>query len=288
MPMRPARWWPWRWCCALAIVVAAGCGGGTTAATDGGADAQGDAGADDAPGRSVIEIFVEGDATAKTFTDGYSGQTPRDFFLGLQRFELLRAIDDPAPVKVFDLSPGYTEVDMSTKTLVGVGRTPDIPAGTYTHGRVLLTMARFTVDATAHSGAAQLAGTMTVLDAISATTIDGTPFTKGQGQLHFVSGSFTNTQAYTLPPLPGTAGGTIVDDGPRTWMVFPFPLPMAIDPTDSTTHQAAIIYETYESFRWEEKPLTGYATGAWDVNANLVDTEAVKNFGATGYRVETL
>jgi hypothetical protein len=286
MPMRPV-WW-WSWCCALAIGAAAGCGGSTSSAADGGADALAqDAGAD-APGRSVIEIYVEGDPTAKTFTDGYSGQTPRDFFMGLQRFELLRSIDDPAPVKVFDLAPGYMEVDMSTKSLVGVGRTPDIPAGTYTHGRVLLTMARFTVDATAHSGAAQFAGTMTVLDAISETTIDGTPFTKGKCELTFTAGSFTNTQSYTLPPLPGTAGGTLVDDGPRTWMVFPFPTPMAIDPTDTTTHQATVIYETFESFRWEEKPASGYLDGAWDVNANLVDSEVVKNFGATGYRVETL
>jgi hypothetical protein len=287
MTMRPAGWWSW--CGALAIVAAAGCGGSSTSAADGGTDAlaQDDAGGD-APGRSVIEIYVEGDPTAKTFTDGYSGQTPRDFFMGLQRFELLRSINDSAPVKVFDLAPGYVEVDMSTKSLVGVGRTPDIPAGTYTHGRVLLSMARFKVDATAHSGGTQFAGTMTVLDAISETTIDGTPFTKGRCELTFTAGSFTNTQDYTLPPLLGTAGGTIVDDGPRTWMVFPFPSSMVIDPTDTTTHQATVSYETYESFRWEEKQASGYLDGAWDVNANLVDTEVVKNFGATGYRVETL
>jgi hypothetical protein len=290
MPTPRARRWPTTWCCALAFFGAAGCGGSTTSAADGGLDAttQHDAGADDAPGRAVIEIYVEGDATPKSYADGYSGQTPRDLYLGLQRFELLRSLGDSLPVKVFDVSPSYLEVEMSAKSLVGVGRTPDIPAGTYTHGRVLLTMARSTVDVTAHTGALSLAGTMTILDAISDATIDGTPYAKGQCQLTFVSGGVTNTQASTLPPLPSTAGGTIVDEGPRTWMVFPFPTPLAIDPTDSTTHQATITYEIFESFRWEEKQLTDYTNSVWDVSANIIDSEVVKNFGATGYRIETL
>jgi hypothetical protein len=287
MPMARARWWA-AWCGALALV-AAGCGGSSSAPADAGGDAVApdDVATGDAPGRAVIEIYIEGDPSTKTFTDGFSGQTPRDYFMGLQRFELLRAADDPAPVTVVDVSPGFTEVDMSQKTLVGVGRTGQIPAGTYSHGRALLAMARFTVDATAHSGSASLAGTMTILDAISDVTIDGTPFTKGQCQLHFVSQSFSNTQAYALPPLPGTAGGTIVDDGPRTFMLFPFPLPLAIDPADTATHKATVTFETFESFRWEEKQLGGYADGVWDVAMNVADAEAVKNFGATGYGLAT-
>jgi hypothetical protein len=285
MTMRPTRLTSW--CCALVLVVAAGCGGGSSTAVDGGGDAPAQDGGGDAPGRSVIEIYVEGDPAPKTFTDGYGGQTPRDFFMGLQRFDLLRAVDDPDPVTVFDHSPGYVEVDMSTRSLVGVGRTPQVPAGTYTHGRVLLAMARFVVDATAHSGGAQLAGTMSIVDAISATTIDSRPFTKGQCELEFKAGSITNTMSYPLPPLPGTAGGTIVDDGDRTWMRFPFPTPIVIDPTDTATHQATIVYETFESFRWEEEQLAGYVDGAWDVNAIVADSEAVRNFGATGYRVDT-
>ena len=290
MPMRPAAWCRGVWGCALAVAVATGCGGSATSAPDGGDDAaaQDGAVAEDAAGRAVIEIYVEGDPTAKTFTDGYSGQTPRDYVMGLQRFDLLRSSNDPTPVTVFDYGPGYTEVDMSTKTLVGVGRTPDIPAGSYSHARVLLAMARFTVNASAHSGSLGLPGAITATSALSDTIIDGTPFTKGQCQFEFVSGSITNTLGGALPPLPATAGGTIVDDGQRTWMVFPFAAPLAVDPGDAATHQATITYETFESFRWEEQALTGYTTGVWDVNADFVSSEVVKNFGATGYRVETL
>jgi hypothetical protein len=289
MPVARARWWA-GWCGAVALAAAVGCGGSSsTPATDGGADAlaQDDAPTGDAPGRAIIEIYIEGDPSPKTFTDGYSGQTPRDFFMGLQRFELLRAADDADPVTVLDLTPGYIEVDMSQKTLVGAGHTGEIPAGTYSHGRALLVMARFTVDATAHSGTASLAGTMTILDAISDVTIDGTAWTKGQCQLKFESGSFSNTQSYPLPALQGTAGGTVVDDGPRTFMLFPFPLPMQIDPSDTATHKATVTFETYESFRWEEQQLSGYTDGAWDIAMTVADAEVVKAFGATGYRLAT-
>jgi hypothetical protein len=279
-----------RWFAAALALVAAGCGGSSSAPADGGADTARpeDAGADDAPGREVIEIYIEGDPiTPKTYTDGYSGQTPRDFTMGLQRLELLRAADDPDPVTVFDLPSGYTEVDMSQKTLLGVGRTGEIPAGSYSHVRALLIMARFTVDATAHSGSASLAGAVTVLDAISDATIDGTPLTKGQCRLHFESPSYSTTLTYTLPPLATATGGTLVDDGPRTWLLFPFPLPIDIDPADTATHQATVTFETYESFRWEEKALSGYTTGVWDVAMATTDAEAVKSFGATGYHLDT-
>lgn len=285
MPVARVTWWVAG--CGLLALLAIGCSGGSSSTADGGPDGhQADAG-EDAPGRAVIEIYFEGDSTPKTYGDGYSGQTPRDYFMGVQRFELLRAADDPDPVTVFDFAPGYTEVDMATKTLVGVGRTGQIPAGTYSHGRLLLTMARLTVNATAHGGTTSLGGTMSVLDAISETTIDGAPFAKGQCRLEFVSGTYSNTQSYPLPPLVDLGGGTIVDDGPRTFLLFPFPLPMPIDPADTATHRATVTLDTYEAFRWEEKQLAGYAGGVWDISANLAEAEVVKNFGVTGYRLAT-
>jgi hypothetical protein len=249
-------------------------GGSGRSLTDGGPAEEG-----------TIEIYVQGELTPKVFSDGLSGQTPEDYVMGLSRFDLMRSATDPAPVTAFDHGARSVEVDMLGRTLAGTARTAEIPTGVYAYGRVLLTMTRFTVRATAHGQGLSLPGKLKVTGALSDTTLDGQPWTKGQAQYTFTAGGlFSRTMAGPLPPLPSTAGGGIVPEGGRTWLVFPFPTPLAVDPHSRARHQATIIYEVFDSFRWEDQAGPGYSSGVFDIAETTF--EPVRNFGATGYRIE--
>jgi hypothetical protein len=238
-----------------------------------------------APGPGTFAVYVRGDLTARTFGDGFSGQTPSQMTMGLGRFDLLRSATDPSPVTVFDHGAQGVEVNLLGRTLAGYGRLSALASGTYTHGRALLTMARATVDATAHAQGLGLPGKLTLLGALSDTTIDGQPWTQGQGKYTFAAGGgFTTSQTGPLPPLPSTAGGAIVQDGNRAWLVFSLPAPLTVNPASTIAMTATIVYEVYESFRWQDQPTAGYATGVFDLEA--ASFEPVRNFGATGYRIE--
>jgi hypothetical protein len=272
---------------ALSLLVAA-CGGGTTRATpDAGADAAVEdvLAPGDAPGRAVIEIYVAGDLTPKTFTDGASGETPTLYTMGLSRFDLLRSPGDPAPVTVFDHGSDWAEVDLLTTTLVGTADTASLPAGPYSHARVRLTMAKCTVAATAHQSGFAVPGTLTTVAAFTGTSIGGQTYTKGEARFTFTAslGGFSQSVTGAIPALPPAPGVTIVEDATGTWLVFPFPEPLALDPTDPATHRATITFDVYESFRWQDQNDPGYAAGVFDLTAT--GAEPVTNFGVTGYRL---
>jgi len=280
-----------------ALLLAAGCDSDTIehGSLDGGSadgvgvDAGPDLGAPDSAtadgAGATLSIYIRGDTTSKTFGDGLAGQTPKVYVMGLGRFDIMTSASDPAPVTVFDHGNAPVEVDLLSETLGGQGHIADLPAGSYSHGRVLLTMSRFTVDATVHAVAA-FPGEIEVVAALSDTTISGKPWTQGQASFSFKSsGGQPVTIPATLPPLPTTGGGTIVQQGGETWLVFPFPKPIDISPS-STSRRATIVYQVFESFRWQDQTKAGFQDDVFDVDALGLSFEAVKNYGATGYSVE--
>ena len=260
-------------------------GAGFDAGTDAGVDAGTDAGFD--AGIGNIEVFVHGDLTAKTFTDGYAGQTPSAQVIGISRLDLMTSSTDPAPVTAFDHGDSVAMVDMiqAASTLAGRANSSGIPAGTYPYGRVLMTLALVTVDATAHLGALNPPGKLTITSALSDTTVGGTAWVKGKTEYSFLANGAATPQGFTglAPPLPNGPGVSIVQEAHRTWLVFPFTAPFIINPADTSPQVATIHYEVYKSFRWQDQTSAGYATDVLDLNPIAMDAEPVKNFGATGY-----
>lgn len=233
-------------------------------------------------GGGLLSIFIRGDLTPKVFSDGLSGQTPKQYVMGLGRFDILRSPGDPAPVTVFDHGQKPVEVNLLSETLGGSRPLAELPPGTYSHGRVLLTHARFAVAAVVHAGSGVLLpGDISSVVALSDGTIDGKPWTQGQATFSFAG----FTVPGTVPALPSTAGGTIVSSGGRTWLVFPFPEPLAVG-SSGADHKATIIYQVYESFRWQDQDKAGYQPKTFDVDPLAMSFEPVLNFGATGYSIE--
>lgn len=236
-------------------------------------------------GDYTLSIVVTGDATPIDFDDGSTGQTPTNYFMGLQRFDLMRSAQDPAPVIVFDHGTEYVEVNMSTSQTVATVNLLDLPLGLYTHGRVLLTMTRFDVLTTVHvtMPPTALPGTMSVVGALSDCVIDGTARTQDWAEFTFnVAGGITRPGA--LPGMPATGGGTIVREGGRTWMVFPLSESLNILPVPGASKTATITYYTYESFRWTEQDEAGYAVGTFDTRDDGAH-EPLTNFGALDYAI---
>ncbi|MCB9557126.1 MAG: hypothetical protein H6707_13545 [Deltaproteobacteria bacterium] len=240
---------------------------------------------DGATGPQVV-IVVTGDPTAKTISDGLAGQTPRNYRMAFGAFRALKDLNDPAPLELLDYRQAPREVDLSQRTVVGSASLASLAAGSYTYGEVLLTKAQFEVDATIHFAGQSIAQSITVVAALSDTTIAGKAWKQGEAQVTVpIIGQPYN---FSLPALPSTAGGTLIQKNGETWMRFAFGKPLLIDPQQPTGAEAEIIYETYESFRWQDTQQSGHQPNLFDITAGLPPLiEPVLNFGATGYRVIT-
>lgn len=280
---------------ALALSLAAGCGTDTiehgspdSSAADRGVAREtsaGEASARDGAESGTLSIWIRGDLTPTSFSDGLAGQTPKPYTMGLGRFDLMTSSADPSPVTVFDHGTKPVEVDLLGLTLGGSAKLSALKPGSYSWGRVLLTSSTFTVATTVHVGV-PVGGTIKVQTALSDTTLEGKPWTQGQTTFTFAAGSFQQTLPATLPPLPTTGGGSIVQTGGRTWLVFPFPTPLSVGPS-AKDHKATIVYKVFESFRWQDEVKAGYTAKVFDVDGLALSFEPVKSFGATGYAIET-
>ena len=259
-------------------------------------------GADGAPtgdptppvGDGSLEVRLRGDLTPRVLDDGLVGQTPQDLLISISRVDLLRSADDPAPVRVLDYAYGSPAVDMSTETVLGARATAELPAGTYSHARMLLAATSFTVDVVVHDVMmVGLPGEMAVVGAFSDTVIDGSPWSAGQAAYTVWSDLDTTDLVGDLPPLPGTPDGTVVQDALGTWLVLPLDHPLTIAPGDAAGHRLTIVLRTYGSFRWQDQAEPadlalpgdeGWIDGAFDVDTFFGASEPMFGCDATGYQ----
>jgi hypothetical protein len=257
-----------------------GASGAADASPQDAAEAEAEA-SDGSANQGRIDIYLAGDPTAKTFTDGLSGQTPRDFKIALSKYYVMKSADDPAPTLCFDLGVSEVVADLSGDTLVGTCATASIPTGVYTHGRVRVQWAQYTVGGVLHYQGYTMPGDFTLFRAYSDTVRGGVPMSAGQGVVHF-SGTNTET-AVTYPPLSAGPDLTVETVNGECWMTFAYTHPLPIDQTNTGSHWARFHWEIFEGFRWSDGSLPGFAPGAWDVSAAEGETETVIGPGTTGY-----
>jgi hypothetical protein len=251
------------------------------AVTDG--EAETDAGCPDC---GMIRIYVAGDTTPKTFSDGLAGQTPFDYFIGVSSYQVLRSADDPAPISCFDYAGDSFAIDLQTDNLVGRCPTSSFPPGSYTHGMTKVDWITYKVVGDAHYGTATLPGTFQIFKAFSACDYDGAPYAAGEGWVGYDIGGSTGRIPYAFPELPAIAGVTFRTAGDSFWMIFPFTHPFVIVGADAGEHWARMFWEIADSFRWVDLRLEGYAAGRWDVSPTGA-TEEARMFGVSGYHVES-
>lgn len=239
-------------------------------------------------GSGNIEIWVRGDLTPKTFNDGLAGQTPEAQSFSIGRLDLLRTATDTRQVVAFDHGQNPVAADMLGRTLVARVSSASIAPGTYRWGRVLLTSVELRVRATAHVPGLGFGvpGTITTIGALSNTQLNGTSWMKGRAEYRFESVGQSYTMAGTLPPFPSTSGGSIVETSTTTWLVFPFSTAFRVDPANTQPQSSTIVYDVYESFRWQDQNTAGFAVGVFDVDGASQSTEPVHQVGATNYRTE--
>jgi hypothetical protein len=283
---------------AALVVLGTGCFGGTGSgenhndaqvATDGQVGADGQTHQDatvsadaSTAGEGTISIYLQGDHTPKTFTDGLSGQTPTHYVIALSEYWVQTSLDDPAPVFCFDTGSSPVEADMSEDTLVGVCQTADVPTAVYTHGRVKVEWATYTVTGTLHYQGTPLPGEFTFFRAYSDTTYQGQPYLAGEGTITFTGATQVSIPASYDPPLtiPGMRTETIDGD---FWMTFPYSRPLFIDQTNTDHHWARFHWEIYEGYRWQDTTDAGHTPNTWDVGLSVPETEPVHTPGVTGY-----
>jgi len=254
------------------------------------ADSGLDAGADGGPdtGSPRLSVRILGTTAPFGHTDGLSGQTAIHASGGVRSLSLLRAMDDPAPVTLFDHGSAVVETgyDDGDDTVVATVALPEGLSGTFTVARLVQGYSRYEIDAAAHDGLTVEAGTMdNVLVMGDATMLDGTLRDAGYFEFSFTGPTVSFADAGNDWPIPlysTTAGATaVVEDG--QWAVyFPIVLDIPADPAPSS--ELVITVNMDDAFRWTDLLLLGYERGVFDITR--ISFEPVLRFGGNSFAAE--
>ena len=244
----------------------------------------------DIPGAGEIAIYLAGDLTPVVFEDGASGQTPRDYFIAVSAYQLVRPDGTILSAPCFDYGDTPVVADVHEDTLMGSCLTSAIPTATYTHGLVRVDWVRYTVDGTLHRGRESFPGEFEFFRAMSDTKYDGNTYTAGAGYLEF-----RGATSFRLPLWLGEMSDweglefKWDEDNRDLWMQFPFDVPLPIESGSPDAHWARLHWEFYESFRWIDLSRDGYVAGVWDLVNYIVSsgTEQVVRSGFNGYHITT-
>lgn len=245
---------------------------------------------DTSPGGPTLTIHVAGALEDRSTEDGLAGQTPSVWNYGLQRFELLRSLDDPNPAVIFDYAPDFVLVDMLQDNVVAEVPIAGLPSGTFPYFRIVLTHAEVVVAAALHH-VPVVNDYSTDLDIVYALS------DVKSGDLDMVQGDATVTAdifgtQYQVPthwqvpaPSPGPNAWAEAVDG--EWRVTfasnPALAPSSLANADVTY---GIRFYVTNAFRWRDQAGTGYATDVWDLDIGPpASFEPIERFGANAYEV---
>lgn len=247
-------------------------------------DDLGDSPSGDTDGAGRIEIYIVGDMSDVTQVDGLTGQTPREYEIAINRYEVMAAANDPDPIVCFDHDTPRI-ASMAGETLVGTCGTDRFPTGDFTYGRTTVAWARYTVDGTLHTGFEVIDGAYTFFRAYSDTTYDGVDYLAGQGLVTFDDGVTSTEIPWVFLDLPSGGGVELATRSGQTTMTFPFTQPLHIEHGLGGVHWTRFHWQVFESFRWQEVAYVGYADGRWDTSTVAAYSEVVWVPGVLGYFV---
>ena len=253
--------------------------GGTGTPSDGGAP-------DDGSQGPYVHIHVRAVATPVAHAPTTAGQTPRDYSSGYRSFSMLRGMDDPSPLVVFDYGDDYIEAgyDDGDDTVVASVPARDLSRGAFTVGRTVLTHVRYTVDATLHYGSLQIPGMFHNIVVISdRTEIESVARDRGFYRFVFDGAGTPVMQEGAGLSVPTFAGGGFevrVEEGETAYY---YPLDIVVDPDIDRDVHMIMEVNMHESFRWEDQDMPDYGPGVFDVTP--AGYEPLRQFGANSYRV---
>jgi hypothetical protein len=236
-----------------------------------------------------INIFIAGELTPIQFHDNLSGQTPKNYFVGIQKYEILRTRSDPSPVTVFDFGDKFQRVSMLERQFVGFGHVANMPNGTYDYGRTTIVFMEFDVNSTAHAYNMSIPGDLHVYYAIG----NHTDSNGKEHKIGDVSGYF-NAVGQKIPynahhpvnfSLSDPDTGVDTSTG-KTLFLFKLERPIIkeamTDHLDTTLH-----FNIFEAFRWQDIDKTNYKPNIFDISSVITENEPVLRYGANHYRVTT-
>lgn len=239
----------------------------------------------------LLRIYVEGSLEDKAPADGLSAQTPEPYAYGLQRLEMLRSADDPAPETIFDYGAEHVMVDMHASNLVAEVPASDLPDDVFTHFRITVPLLKATVAGTLHE-VPTLGTWSTDLDITYALAdLDTEELgAMDQGDARVSLEVFGNPMTFPFHwpvayPLPAPDAWAEAVDG-TTLVTFALSPPLTVSSFAGADVAYRITYFVHDSFRWQDEDEEGYVEAVWDIKASSPQTfEPVLWFGSNAYAV---
>lgn len=236
----------------------------------------------------TLEFVIVGDPLSDvTFSDAYVSQTPSSFYIGIQQVDLLTSADDASPVTIFDAGQNsYTEVDMQGSTSLTTVDLFSVLSGTYTHAKILLATARFSVQARVHPPypLPYVDGPVSVVAGLSDTVINSTPRAQDWVQYSFGVGGVNFVKTGVLPVFPDSATGQVIKEDGQTWLLMELSDHLVINAGFSSSYVATVTMKTKDCFRWEDQSTAFYYNTRFDAESSG-DSEPVMSFGPGEYSI---
>jgi len=262
-------------------------GGASSSSSGGGASSSsgGSSSGEPDPGGPRVRVIMSGTTASFTHADGFAGETPTREIVAVKSLRLYRSPGDAQPVKIFDHGASTVEVELvsAKPTLVAERAVKNLPAGVFTMAKVGVAYVRYSVAATMHGPPVVPGGYDNVQALSDGAVIDGVSRKKGYFKYTFVvGGTPAGTREGENAPTPvATATGGIGMDmsGPETFYVFP--VQVAIDPNVAVDQVAKFVVNVFESFRWQDQSMPGYATKVFDTTPS--GFEPIMAFGANTF-----
>jgi hypothetical protein len=244
-----------------------------------------DPGTGPAQGGGNVVIHVRATAKPVPHNDSWSGQTPRDEYIGIRGLVLGTSKDDPNPLVVFD-NGSFVEARLNDGDDTVVAKVPasKLRAGTYTWARTLVTHARYKVDATAHYMGFSTPGEYDSLVVFTdKTNVKNKVRNSGDIESTFRGGGQTYGPYEGNTPIPAWQSGGITLEIKNGQGSYVYPALVTVDPTIKSDVNVVFEVNMHECFRWEDTNNFGYQKGVWDTE--LTTYEPLKQFGANSFRL---
>ena len=271
----------------------AACGGSDGSVPDNGTSSGGSGSGHEEPGTitatpgpgAQVTLALRGSTSAVPHADGFASQTPKSQYVAVKSFWLLKAANDPTPLKVADLGTKAVETDLvgGTTNDITTVALKSLPAGTYTLAKVGVAWVRYRVAARLHNGVAT-DGRYDNVEALSdGIVFDGQTRKKGWFRSEFGIGNTTygslENDGAPLPQLASSGGMTLETSGPDSFYVFP--MHVTIDPNETKDQRIVCEVNVHESFRWKDESSSGYEANVFDTTPTTY--EPVMSFGASAF-----
>jgi hypothetical protein len=239
---------------------------------------------------SPLSIAIVGSTAPFDHRDGFQGETPVRYSLGIRSIVLFRNATETNGVTLLDKGSDYVDAPIllpadaaaalgQSRSTIGQTDGQLLAGSHFTRVRFGISHVSYTVAELGHSALGAASGVDNAIEVLSNNvTLNGVRRDRGYYTANFVADGLTlgplEGDGAPVPEDPGAAGIRVDHSGPETY--YDADIDVSWDPSKAG-HTLTFTFNVTDCFRWSDEMSPGYVLGSWD--AEGTHYEPVMSFG---------